>query len=107
MNTQDFEAKLAEFVKLIQQKTDEYYKKNLSNLTPDIITVDRGHKFVRIVKNGQGHSTQRSVWGFVEIATGSIYKAAGWKAPAKHARGSIYSDDPWAGMNTHGPNYLR
>ena len=34
---------------------------------------------------------QRSVYGFVKVADGSIWKAAGWKTPAKDkARGSVF-----------------
>ena len=30
---------------------------------------------------------------FVEKSTGDIFKPAGWKAPAKHVRGNIFSKD--------------
>ena len=41
-----------------------------------------GQKFIRIVNPVHG----RSVHAFVDIATGDLLKAAGWKAPAKGAR---------------------
>lgn len=53
---------------------------------------------------------QRSVHCFIDKATGDVYKAAGWKAPAPHVRGNIVTgfDDiaarfDWAG----GYLYLR
>jgi hypothetical protein len=47
-----------------------------------------GQKYVRIV---HGTGSQRSVHAFVEMATGALVKAAGWKAPAKRADGRLQS----------------
>ena len=48
------------------------------------------------------------VHSFVEVATGNVLKAAGWKAPAKHARGNIWDDDGGASalVVTGGVRYL-
>ena len=64
-------------------------------------------KFDKIVSNG-------SVWGFVAKddgvhkgiphKMGDVFKAAGWRAPAKWARGSIFSSDKFYSWT--GPNYL-
>lgn len=52
------------------------------------VTFEKGRKFLRVVTAyGQHH---RSAWGFVDVATGEIFKAASWKAPAKGARGNLY-----------------
>jgi len=56
---------------------------------------DRGRRFVRIVMGRgerDGSWTGRSVHAFVEIATGDLYKAEGWKKPAKHVRGNLLDD---------------
>lgn len=51
-----------------------------------------GQKNVRIVHTyGRGHGG--SVYCFIELATGDILKAAGFKAPAKGKRGSIWNAD--------------
>lgn len=68
------------------------------------LDVEPGRKYVKLVSN-QGSS--RSVWCFVDLTTGNIYKPASWKAPAKHSRGNIqdkttYQSYPWTG-----PHYLR
>jgi hypothetical protein len=55
------------------------------------LTLERGPKYVRIVRAYINASDQRSVHCFVEIATGDLRKSASWKAPAKGARGSIYN----------------
>ena len=72
------------------------------------INVRSGRKFDKIVSNG-------SVWGFVAKTNGvlkgipyfvgDVFKAAGWRAPAKHVRGSIFSSETnW--FSWTGPNYM-
>ena len=71
------------------------------------LDVKSGRKFDKIVSNG-------SVWGFVAKTDGvhkgiphkmgDVFKAAGWAAPAKWARGSIFSDKKFYAWT--GPNYL-
>ena len=56
-----------------------------------------GSKFVRIVMSTYtdpvtGGSRGRSVHAFVDLATGDLLKAAGWKTPAKGPRGNIVTD---------------
>jgi hypothetical protein len=63
---------------------------------------ERGVKFARIVKND---GCQESVFCFVRLDDGAILKAAGWKAPAKHARGNIANGA--ADVGVYGPAYLR
>lgn len=64
--------------------------------------------------NGQG----RSVYCFIclqdgqtktlgKLTAGDIHKAAGWKAPAKHARGSVFSADFDNCAGPYGIAYLR
>ncbi len=62
-----------------------------------------GRKYKRIVT--ESHS-QKSVWGFIEVETGDIYKAAGWKGPAKHVRGNIATGVYGRHYNHFGPRYL-
>ena len=92
-----FAARLTEEV-----KSDPFWTEGVPNLATPVYTVDpRGKKYARIVKDGE------SVWGFVEIATGDIFKAAGWKAPAKHARGNIETATYGKEYVWTGPAYLR
>ena len=60
------------------------------------VTLQPGKKYARIVRKdytldstGARKYNHGSAYGFVELATGNIYMAAGWKAPAKHVRGNI------------------
>ena len=68
----------------------------------------RGKKYTKIIQGS-------SVWGFVANGNGilkgipyeegDVFKAAGWRGPAKHVRGNIFSKDQnyfhWTG-----PRYL-
>lgn len=51
--------------------------------------IEYGKKFAKITRTSYG---QKSVHCFVEIATGNIYKAASWSAPAKIVRGNIANE---------------
>ena len=72
------------------------------------VHVKPGRKFDKVV-------TGTSVWGFVAKTdgvlkgipyfVGDVFKAAGWRAPAKHVRGTIFSSETnW--FSWTGPRYL-
>jgi hypothetical protein len=42
----------------------------------------------------------------VPMLKGDILKAAGWSAPAKHSRGSIFDKEMHKSFSWTGPNYL-
>lgn len=60
------------------------------------ITAMSGRKFDRVVVSYPGESQSRSVHAFVERETGKVFKAAGWKAPAKNARYDLNTDESFA-----------
>lgn len=68
-------------------------------------SVKFGRKYAKIIKH-DANGTGGCVWGFVEIATGDLYKAAGWAKPAKHARGNIETASYGRNYTWTGPNYL-
>jgi hypothetical protein len=52
-------------------------------------TIESGrkyHKVIMVIDNGPDRSPSRSVHAFVDKKTGSVYKAASWRAPAKGSR---------------------
>tara|TARA_R110000868_G_scaffold261048_2_gene519148 strand:- start:636 stop:1109 length:474 start_codon:yes stop_codon:yes gene_type:complete len=64
------------------------------------------HKVIMVIDNGAGRSPSRSVHAFVDKKTGEIYKAASFRAPAKHVRYDlriieqrewVLSNADWAG----------
>ena len=92
-------------------KLDEPQKSirlNMIDKFNNSIEVRSGRKFDKVVTNG-------SVWGFIAKTdgvlkgipyfVGDVFKAAGWRAPAKHVRGSIFSNETnW--FSWTGPNYI-
>jgi hypothetical protein len=69
-----------------------------------------GPKYAKLVSRSVTGSAC-SVYCFIELATGDIYKAAGFNKPAKHARGNIREGDAsnwWKGaLTVYGAAYLR
>ena len=55
-----------------------------------------GQKYSRIVMIDGGKA--RSVHAFLDIRTGDVYKAAGWKAPAKHVRFNLLDDESFTNL---------
>jgi len=90
----------------IQGSYDSWSKFN--NKTLDL-TLKPGRKFIKVVEGTR-------VWGFVAkvdgvhkglpMLKGDILKAAGWSAPAKHSRGSIFDKEMHKSFSWTGPNYL-
>jgi hypothetical protein len=68
------------------------------------IELQVGQKYARIVYITWGNG---QAYGFVDLATGDLLKADGWKKPAKHKRGSIFNADPLGGCGPYGMAYLR
>ena len=72
------------------------------------VTTTTGRKFIKII-------CDNSVWGFVALTDGThksipykrgdVFMAASWSAPAKHVRGTVFTDDvSW--FDWTGPNYI-
>jgi hypothetical protein len=100
-NREDFEHALGLFLETIRTKQREYFLKHYPNLPLPVISVDPGgKKYIRVVQD-------ESVFCFVDIATGNILKSDGWKRPAKHSRGSIYTNAGWDAITIYGANYIK
>ena len=58
------------------------------NSTPYKFIIESGRKYHKIVMEVPNHNRppSRSVHAFVDMKTGDVYKAASFKAPAKHVR---------------------
>ena len=73
------------------------------------LKINNGRKFLKVIEGNR-------VWGFVanvdgthkgiQMLKGDILKAAGWRAPAKHSRGSIFDSEMHKSFSWTGPNYL-
>ena len=101
MNT-NFESAFESFYngcKAITDRNNDYVK--YPHTTPSVWRLDVGQKRIRVVRDNSVHC-------FIDLASGDVLKAAGWKAPAKHARGNIFDDaNGLKFMGPYGPAYLR
>lgn len=82
----------------------EYHAKHHPTLKQPTFSAMKGPRYTRVVREDSG----RSVYCFVDNTNGDVLKAAGWKAPAKHARGNL--NDTHGGLKflgPYGPAYLR
>lgn|SRR4030065_2583453 len=97
---------LKTFVDGVQAIVRNNIETNFPSLPVPVITIEKGKRYIRIVRNERGQG--RSVHCFIDTTNGDVLKAAGWKAPAKHARGNIFNPDNGLGsVGPYGGNYLR
>jgi len=96
-----YEEVLEMFRSTLESKIREHNKKQ--GFSVDIkIEINKGRKFDKIVRVDSG----RSVYCFVDRASGGILKG-NWKTVEDHReRGNIYNDDPLQGCGPYGPAYL-
>ena len=90
----------------IQVAYDNWSTMNTKTLD---LSLKPGRKFIKVVEGNR-------VWGFVAkvdgthkglpMLKGDILKAATWRAPAKHSRGSIFDKEMHKSFSWTGPNYL-
>ena len=100
-----FDAKAESFVHKCQELMNEWFKR-YPNLKPDRFSFDPLVRYLRIVRADvaqDGTEGSRSVFCFIEYTTGDVFKADGWKKPAKHTRGNIFSpQNGLEAVNPHG-----
>ena len=90
-----FKKEIEEFAGRVQNLIGEHFTARGFRHQPPTISVKFGRKYAKLIRVEGGEHTRgsQSVYGFVSVDTGDIFKAANWSAPAKHARGSIFNDD--------------
>jgi hypothetical protein len=94
----DFTAALNAFIAAYQKVLDA---QNGSFKHYGKVKLEAGSKFIRVVRTN-GNDEGGSVACFVCKATGGIYKAASFKAPAKGERASIFNPESYAKMEPYG-----
>lgn len=94
-------AQIETFVSQVQEKVSALHAASGYNWEVKI-SVEFGKKYARIVKESFG---SRSAYCFVDMTTGDILKAAGWKVPAKGIRGNIRNGA--ADVGEYGAAYMR
>lgn len=90
-----------------QDLINKNYATNFNNLTPSMLEMSDGRRYIRVDVINDGGRGQRSVFAFIDKNTGDILKPAGYKAPAKHARGNLFDTEGGLGKLTpYGPAYI-
>jgi hypothetical protein len=105
---------LEQFVAFLNERLYEETKTRHPILCKDgpyeIATAEPGKKYIKIwvTKQSATSNYQKSIYCFLDF-DGNIYKAATWRAPAKHIRGSIFDPNmSWGkSLNSYGAVYLR
>lgn len=116
MMTEDFKAALDRFMEGAQKIMDDYHTANYPDSpTRSVIFQDTGaRKYLRIVETRYFKATNErdesygSAWAFIDLGNGDVLKSAGWKTPARHARGNILDEhNGLKYIESTGPMYLR
>jgi hypothetical protein len=93
---------------------EDHRQANFSKLPKEILVASEGGRYIKVsrVSENVDPVTRRpivnSAYGFIDRTNGDVLMAASWRAPAKHARGNIFSNDnglPCVGP--YGIAYLR
>ena len=94
---------------LLDNIQKDYAKLGMTHRTSLDLSLKPGRKLIKVVEGSR-------VWGFiakvdgthkgVPMLKGDILKAATWRAPAKHSRGSIFDKEMHKSFSWTGPNYL-
>jgi len=119
----DLKERIAEFVKVADQVAAEYWEQmKYTFAKPPQHRADFiSDKWVRVVTLDVPHEGEpkvQSVYAFIALQdghtktlgtlkAGDIHKPAGFKAPAKHARGNVFADDFRKALTPNGIVYLK
>lgn len=92
------------FVALLQAREDQYCA---SEDRPRyyLYTFTIGKKYAKVYHAPHPNYQYRSIYCFIDLATGGILKPASFSAPAKHFRGNILGVEPLAGCNRYSVDY--
>lgn len=105
MNINDAQ-QLTLLLERIQQLAEAIDAKGSPYPTAEPFTLDTevGQRYIRLV-TGTTERHSRAVHAFVDIANGDLLKSAGWKAPAKGARGNLLDDESFAAVLVKADRY--
>jgi len=92
------------FIEGCQKLISNRFEVSFPNLDIPTLKHNNGRRYYRIERI----DNQTSVHAFIDRTNGDVLKAAGWKAPAKHARGNIFDKSNGLDrMTSTGPAYLK
>lgn len=100
--------RLQRWLEAAQTIINENYASRFPSLTPTVLEMSDGRRYIRIDGIVDGGRGQRSVWAFIDKWSGDVLRAATYKAPAKHARGNLFDTNGGVSeLTPYGPKYLR
>lgn len=67
-------------------------KSSAGGMADKVFTITNGRKYAKVVSSNKG-GNHNSVFCFIDRKTGDVYKAATWKAPAKHVRYTLTDEE--------------
>ena len=79
------------YSEMLCEALTQQFKSSHPNSDPYKFYIESGRKYHKLIMETNGNS--RSVHAFVEKKFGNVYKAASWKAPAKHIRFNLLDDN--------------
>jgi hypothetical protein len=87
--------KLTKWIEEARKAMEENTKKEFPTCDLNWCTLgaDFGPTYIRVWRDSLKYSGRKSAYCFLDYE-GNIYKAAGWKAPAKGIRGTIETKEP-------------
>ena len=103
LTTLQFQSWLASANKIFE----DHRQVTCPNLPKESLIPSEGERYIKITRVREGQ-VAGNVYGFIDRTNGDILRAASWRAPAKHARGNLFSPDN--GLTCVGPYgiaYLR
>ena len=80
----NIESNLNSFVQEVNLRHKNLFDTRYPSLTVPVASVNKGRKYFKVVISGSVHS-------FIDKTSGDILKPASFNAPAKHARGNVFS----------------
>lgn len=105
--------RIGEFHMALAKKVEAHYKAKFPELTIPSFIIEHGKTYAKVIKVSGGQSSVHCFIALRDVDTktikceaGDILKAATWKAPAKHPRGSVFCEDPTEGVGVYGADYL-
>lgn len=92
-----------------QKIINDYFANSI--LQPHKLSMTKGRRYVKLISERPssipGKPGGRSVFAFIDTASGDILKPESWSRPAMHARGNIFDADfGLSRTRWTGPEYL-
>ena len=84
------QADILSYTEMLCEALELDYRLRHGKTDPYTFTIETARKYHRVIMTTGGGS--RSIHAFVDTKNGDVYKAASWKAPAKHVRFNVLDE---------------